>query len=55
MSPLLAIIYVLPLVIIAITALVILNSVRSKGAIARSLDMALFVFRMPRFMSGSLI
>lgn len=53
MSPLLLILYAAGLVIIVGTALVILNSVRSKGSLARSLDMTLLLFELPRFAAQS--
>lgn len=49
MSPLLLILYAVVLVIIASAALIMLNGVRTKGSIARSLDMTLLSFELPRF------
>lgn len=49
MSFLLVIAYLSVLVILTVAAFVVLNGVRSKGAIARSLDMTLLSFQLPRF------
>src|SRR5260221_363851 len=49
MSPLLLILYALVLVILGVAVLVMINGLRSKGAIARSLDMVLLSFELPRF------
>ena len=51
MSPLLLILYAVVLVILAVAVLIMLNSVRSRGAIALSLDMTLLSFTLPRFSS----
>ena len=49
MSIIILIISVAVLVVIAVAALIILGSVRTRGNIARSLEMTLFSFTLPRF------
>jgi hypothetical protein len=53
MSPIFLILYAAVAVIIAVAALILLNAVRSKGAIARSLDLVLLAFILPRFAAPS--
>ncbi|HXV26600.1 MAG TPA: type IV secretion system DNA-binding domain-containing protein [Candidatus Paceibacterota bacterium] len=49
MSPIFLVIYAAVLVILVVTALIILGAARSRGNIARSLRMVLFLFALPRY------
>lgn len=49
MSVLVIIVLAVVMLMLATTALILLNSVRTKGAVARSLDLTLLSFTLPRF------
>ena len=48
MSLILIVIYLIVLAILGIAGLVLVNAVRSKGSIARALNMSLFLITLPR-------
>jgi len=51
MSVLVVIVLVIVLLMLSVVALIVLNSVRTKGAVTRSLDLTLMSFTLPRFVA----